>query len=327
MDLNECDTQEKQVNRELLANWLSKYVNGKSKVGILPGPKALEITHLWDKIGVLRRNIYAYTNNDEEFDRFQSIRGVNAICADLFQQEQFYTRTILALKSSNIKLKFKKGCACRVFKAMYFDFYANYQAVKLNGLINACKVLLCNGGILGFTLYGARENDKHYKKIQEIMSDQSNNYVRFANLRAAMLFVMEGEYRTTDFYPSDIITTRYVANRVPMYTVLIKFNRFKQSSMKRRKEFADQKGQELVLKPIYNIDSGSNKYTAISPVVYSQPVKKNKVYKKRKFNKSEVVYLLNNKIPDSEIKETYNVSTQQLAAYKAHITMGTYAQA
>lgn len=303
--MNLCDTPEKQVNRDLIRRFVLSNTSvpaKKLKVACLPGPKFLEVLNLWDECGVLRKNIYAFSNDVDELSLFQSKR-VNAINFDIINWEcddlvLFYK--YLIVKNGNKKRPLKK--IERFFHIVYMDLYSNFTQNALLATNHFVTEHLKSGGFGGVSFYGCRERAKIC--WEELGFGGQGVSARRSNF--LLWYLLEYSYRNGKVC-TDLIRTKYIANGSPMYTVFGKF---------RSKKSYPTKVFPKKMSSLYFSKFLKNRLYKISSSDVERAEKESE--------KSEIVEFLKDGIPSAEIAEAYNLSTQTVAAYKAHLTMGTY---
>lgn len=342
-ELNNCDTREKEANRQVLCDWFRSNLKNKDlskiKVACLPGPNILEITNLYDKLGVLRRNIYAFTNDDKEYDDFCQVRSINPIKGNIFDAETGAVTAHTLMKSGFIK---ERSClrpnkiSFKFFDIIYFDLYSNLNSSAFACISYFIKFFIKSGGIGGLSFYAAREKDKQFKKYLNYNTEKGVNlapdYEKSNFVLQKLLSGIGNKGKGNGFYATNVIKTKYIANRIPMITVLCKIRSLRQIGIIKRKQIWLDSIARFCVNPLIEVKLAENGVTELNEKErYVEPKKVKTKHKKRKKItvrnkvKEDIIAFLKEGIPDNEIIECYNIKTQQLAAYKAHITMGTYA--
>jgi len=134
-----------------------------------------------------------------------------------------------------------------------------------------------------------------------------------------MYDVIENRLFNTDgFYPMRSLKTKYIANGIPMGTILSKVRRNSQipGALQNKIEFRLKKIKKLNNQDIITINGESEKLNNSNELKLSHNFEKNKI---------EIIKYIKNFPNDlSEISNIFNLSLPKLRAYKAHITMGTY---
>lgn len=345
-----CDTEPKQKNRELWADFISKHFSNKrrsnAKVLCLPGHEGLEIP-TWDNLGFKRKNIYGVTNQQEDFEKIKDIRGIKPFLFNVFDMKTFVNllTTTFAKFVLNDRPGFrgyKNGLKQAYdfnrnyfFDVIYLDLYSNFQADPFNNMFILFNHFLKNDGIAGVTFLCRREQDKTFKDLVNNKSiNEREKAVAFLLTQILALgFASDLELdkvksdisgnlsysHKAGYYPIDFLLTHYIANSNPMGTVFGKFRRLSLLSKAEAKTkiancLKSAFGREVVYINKPKTNKSRNKTQKVT-------VKRKKIVDSKK---AEIIKWYKIGLDSKDIVAYYNIPMAQARAIKAHITMGTY---
>lgn len=186
-----CDTGPKQQNRVLIREWIERKFTPKrlknAKVLCLPGWQGKEIYEIWDKLGVKRKNIYAVTNEQDDYEKIKKIKNINAYCLDINNTTDMFKAFCPSYFNTNLESLNKD--MLKVFDIIYLDTYGNYS-INMSGLLHVMH-LLKNKGLFGYTWFGSREQGGYRDVIMDQAASIDRDHTRFG------LFIGKSAVRLT----------------------------------------------------------------------------------------------------------------------------------
>jgi hypothetical protein len=141
------------------------------------------------------------------------------------------------------------------------------------------------------------------------LSNEFSNEAIYKILDAALL---------NGIYPTKALNTVYMGGEggtSKMVSNLFCFKKISRHLNKDVIQFLFKKIEESTSTPYELIGNAS---------MNNDSIKNNRINSVSGKTKSEILFYLKKGVPSSEIAQTYNLPLQKVAAYKAHITMGTY---
>jgi len=345
-----CDTEAKQKNRELIGDFVCKHFSKtrrqKIKILCLPGWEALELTNLWHKYGIQNKNIYAVTNDSDDFKKLGEIRGLNVIFLDLYKAVDWVSKLVnifsltfqktsridwaKLLKANGIKKnKFKNGrlWTLPLFDIIYLDIYSNYFQEGFINLGLLCSKFLKNNGIAGITYMASREKDSSLKKIVLDL----NYYERQHFVADDLIRVMQGNKERSGFYPLDWLLTHYITKKhIPMGTSIAVWRKLTLIPAFQRKKKIEWCQKRLLDFDVNHI----NKKTMIKSdfkkriderdILIKQRTELIKSRNELKKEKSKIIRNFKRGWTSHQVAHYFGLKLAQARAIKAHVTMGTY---
>jgi hypothetical protein len=152
MEMIITDSKPKQVNRNLIRDYIKKHMTPKrrrnAKVLCMPSTNDRnDITEIYKPIGIPNKNIYAISNNKEECEKIKSnFRRINIIQTDILKNKAIHD-----IINTSIK-----------FDLVYIDLLGPYESRNMGDIINFA---MKNNSIFGITCQGAREKSAYKKFI------------------------------------------------------------------------------------------------------------------------------------------------------------------
>jgi hypothetical protein len=359
----EAKEKNREIIKDWLMQNYSANKLKKAKVICLPGWQGLEIYQIWDKVGVKRKNIIALTNEKDDLRHLKKIKNINSIYTDIFSfhksldlldskccemhsKELDYIKYRKTSKSYNVH--FKKMVEEKKVDIIYFDIYGHWSIQKQ--CLDFYLALLKENGAVGFTWQLSREKcevlKEYYRKIEKrkfkmnanpridsvLMTFQASiNQLDIIGDLKLKTYTGEGlifdcsdkkkfrELTKNGFHASNCLKTKYITDKgVPMGTLFFKLRKNKRFSPLKYQEKLKWKILESLMQETIEINIPKSR-------VKREKTKKHKSGLRMK-KKLVIDYLKNfpEKNDLDDLAEISGYSKNQLRAFKAHITMGTY---